>query len=368
MRRRKRAVGAVAGLLRARYGGDGVDLGGIETARWNEIITLASAQAVLPALAGGARNLPGGIDAAGDAGVFLTEMEDANHHRNSRLKDRLLAIGAALDKAGIAAVALKGAAFLLNDPVRATAWRFSHDLDILVATAAVEPAAKILTAMGYAESGLPYHTADQHHYPALIHADGETIVEIHGRLSPQPDFPLLPASRVLDGAEPTATDTALKVPGRENRLVHLIAHAQCFSLRYKRRIVLLRDFCDLMEISNGQSGVGAIDWGTIRDRFAKAGLEQELAGFLAAAELVMAPLFQAPTWAQDGQSWAQSALSGLSGRWRVRLRYAGERLAFFGKELALNPHRRRRAWATLTDAKLRRNFIDHIAAQWRNMR
>jgi hypothetical protein len=82
----------------------------------------------------------------------------------------------------------------------------------------------------------------------------------------------------------------------------------------------------------------------------------------------MTPQFEAPLWAEDGLSWAKSALSGLSGRWRVRLRYAGERLAYFSRELALNPHRRHLAKAMLTDAQLRRNFINNIVAQWRNMR
>jgi hypothetical protein len=366
MRWRERAANAVIALLRVRCGGNGIDPVEIETTLWNEIITLASAQAVLPALAGAVRNLSGGLDAAGDAGVFLAEMEDANDRRNSRIKDRLLDIGVALNKAGIPAVALKGAAFLLNDDT--AAWRFSHDLDILVPAEAVEPAVAILVAMDYADSGLPYRPADQHHYPALVHADGETIVEIHGRLSPQPDFPLLPAQRILQDARPALAATALKVPHRDDRLVHLIAHAQCFSLRYKRRIVLLRDFCDLMEIATGPDGAESFNWETIRRRFAAAGLQRELAGFLAAAEIVLAPQFKAPPWADAGRSWAKSALSGLSGRWRVRLRYAGERLAYFGRELTLNPRRRRRAWATLTDAQLRRNFIDHIAAQWRNMR
>jgi len=110
------------------------------------------------------------------------------------------------------------------------------------------------------------------------------------------------------------------------------------------------------------------DWETIRGRFAKTGLEPELAGFLAAAELVMAPLFQAPPWTDSGKSWAKSALSGLSARWRVRLRYASERLATFCRDLALDPRRRRQAWAMLTNAQLRRNFIDTITTQWRNMR
>jgi hypothetical protein len=368
MRRRERAANAVTFLLRARYGGDGIDFGRIETALWNEIITLASAQAVLPALAGAARNLPGGLDAAGDAGVFLAEMEDANYRRNSRLKNRLVDIGAVLDKAGIPAVALKGAAFSLNDPAGAAAWRFSTDLDILVPEAAVEPAAKILTVMGYAHPGLPYRPVDWHHYPALIHADGETVVEIHRRLLPQPNFPLLPAERVLENAQPALADTTIKVPYRDDRLIHLIVHAQCNSLRYKRRFILLRDVCDLMELVTSPDDAGRLDWETIHGRFAEAGLEAELAGFLAAAELVMAPQFEAPAWAEDGRSWAKSALSGLSGPWRVRLRYAGERLVYFGRELALNPRRRRLAWSMLTDAQLRRNFIENIAAQWRNMR
>ncbi len=355
-------------LVHARYGGTGIDLGQIETTLWNEIITLASAHAVLPALASAARNLPGGLDAAGDAGVFLAEIEDANDRRNSRIKDQLLAIGAALDKAGIPVVALKGAAFSLNDPAGAAGWRFSQDLDILVPAAAVELAANILAGMDYAHPGPPYRPVDWHHYPALIHADGETVVEIHRRLLPQPNFPLLPAERVLDNAQPALSDTTVKVPRRDDRLIHLIVHAQCNSLRYKRRFILLRDVCDLMELVTDTDDPERLDWEPIRAGFAEVSLEPELAGFLAAAEHVMAPLFKAPPWAEDGRSWAISALSGLSGSWRVRLRYAGERLVYFSRELALNSHRRRLAWSMLTDAQLRRNFINNIAAQWRNMR
>ena len=368
MRRRERSAKVVTALLRARYGGDGIDLGLIETALWNEIIALASAHAVLPALAGAARSLPGGLEAAGDAGVFLAEIEDANHRRNSHQNGRLLAIGAALDAAGIPAVALKGAAFLLDDRAGAAAWRFSQDLDILVPAAVVEPAARILVAMGYAGSGLPYRPEERHHYPPLLHADGETIVEIHGRLSPDPDFSLLPADSLLDDARPARADTAIKIPNRNDRLIHLIAHAQCNSMRYKRRFILLRDVCDLMELVTHADGAEHLDWEIIRHRFADAGLQPELAGFLAAAELVMAPLLEAPPWAENGRSWAKSAVSGLSGRWRVKLRYAGERLAYFARELASNPRRRQLAWAMLRDVKLRRNFIDTITAQWRNMR
>jgi hypothetical protein len=43
MRQRERAAQTVTALLRARYGGNGIDLGTIETALWNEIVAMASA-------------------------------------------------------------------------------------------------------------------------------------------------------------------------------------------------------------------------------------------------------------------------------------------------------------------------------------
>ena len=327
---------------------------------WEEVTEMASAGLVLPGMATGARALPGGLEALGEAGRFLAAMEAANAARNARLMRRLGEAAAALDAAGIAAVALKGAVFALEEPAQAP-WRFLGDLDLLVPLAQIEAAVAALAQLSYDAQGLPDLGEELHHYPPLHHADGGTLVELHTRLFPSAGNALLPPERLLAAARPLQDAPRLAVPPPEERMVHLIAHAQIANGRHQRRALSLRDTLDFAALMRR----GEIDLDSVLERFEAHGHGPAAAGFVVAMNRLLGEPYPLPLSTRPGAAWADAAIASLAAR-----RSVPRRLAWLAQDAGqlLHWHGWRRAWTGLRDPVRRRHFLQRKLFGWRTMR
>jgi hypothetical protein len=329
---------------------------------WEEVTAAASAGLVLPALASGARALPGGVEAFGEAGGFLAAMEAANAARNERLMQRLCQAAAALDAAGIPTVALKGAVFALQDPARAP-WRFLGDLDLLVPADGIGDAVAALTALSYDRGDVPDLGDELHHHPPLLHADGEAVVELHTRLFPSAGNALLLPERLLQMAEPASGFPGVAVPPAGDRMVHLIAHAQIANRRFARRTLSLRDALDFAVLMRKAE----IDLAAVLARFDAGGCGAAAAGFMLAANRILGEPFALPSSTRSDALWAEAAIASLAAPGGLARRLAWQWLVE-GAGRLLNREGRRRAWAGLRDPARRRHFLQRRLFGWRNIR
>jgi hypothetical protein len=360
MNDRQAAVDIVLALMQARAGRGRPALP--PDPSWEEVTAVASAGLVLPALAAGARALPGGLEALGDAGAFLAAMEASNAARNARLIARLGEAAAALRQAGIAAVALKGAVFALEEPGRAP-WRFLGDIDLLIPAERMDDAVAALQPLSYDAQGVADLGGELHHYPPLCHEDGETIVELHSRLFPGAGNALLPPDELLAIAKPAPSAPDVGVLPAAERMVHLIAHAQLANRRFQRRSVSLRDALDFGALMRR----GDLDLDAVGERFSAHGEAPAAAGFLVATNRLLAEPFPLSGWAMSGTAWADAAIGSLSDPAGVRRRVAWQWLRDQAT-LLLRKEGRRRAWTGLRDPERRRRFVQRKLFGWRNIR
>lgn len=358
MKARQAAVETVLALMRASLGGMQADLRPAADPPWEEVMAVASAGLVLPALAAGAR----GLEALGEAGPFLAAMEASNAARNGRLVQRLREAASALQERGIAAVGLKGAVFALEEPDCAP-WRFLGDLDLLIPADRMDDAVQALQGLSYSADGVPDLGGELHHHPPLAHADGETIVELHTRLFPRDGNGLLPPDQLLALARPAEAAPEVSVPPAADRMVHLIAHAQLANGRFRRRTVSLRDALDFAVLMRR----GDIDLHQVGERFEAHGHGPAAAGFLLAMNRLLADPFPLPGWTASGTVWADAAIGSLSAPAAVKRRIAWEWLRDQAARL-LRQEGRRRAWTGLRDPLRRRHFIQRKLFGWRNIR
>ncbi|MGE0708473.1 MAG: nucleotidyltransferase family protein [Planctomycetota bacterium] len=129
---------------------------------------------------------------------------------------------AALGAAGVRAAALKGpalAARLYPEP-----WaRSSHDLDLLVDAAGLEPALAALGELGYAvEEGPHERYARRHHHHLHLHREGAPLLELHFRAFTGCGITLA-AEPLLDRARPGPWGARVLAP--EDELLYLSLHA-----------------------------------------------------------------------------------------------------------------------------------------------
>lgn len=362
MKARQAAVETVLALIRAGLGKPDAGSHLPADPPWEEVMAFASAGLVLPALASGGRALPGGLEALGEPGRFLAAIEASNAARNARLMLRLREAAAALGGAGIAAVALKGAVFALEEPDCA-AWRFLGDLDLLIPGARMDDAVQTLQPLSYDDQGAADLGDELHHYPPLVHADGETVLELHTRLFPRAGNELLPPDELLALAQPAEAAPDVSVPPATERMVHLIAHAQLANGRYQRRTVGLRDALDFAALMRR----GDIDLDQVGERFRAHGHGPAAAGFMCATNRLLSEPFPLPRWTDSGANWADTAIGSFSAPGKMRRRVAWHWLVDQAA-LLLRKEGRRRAWTGLRDRDRRRQFVQRKLFGWRNIR
>ena len=223
--------------------------------------------------------------------------------------------------AGIRPVRLKGwhtiSAGWWPDPAERT----MTDLDVLVSLDRSDEASDILRGMGYVaiESG---HTSLADHELAPVRLPGHAgSVEVHLELLLKRWAGVLGADEVLDGDHQMSTTDAA---------THLIAHAQLQDESYLLGRVPWRALYELALLLQSDRR-SDIDWNLVRSRFADAGAERALDGFLWQSSM----LFGADVPPRSGRVPTRSRLA-LAVVDRPRLGAAFAWLAYLPRSLSAN--------------------------------
>ena len=213
-----------------------------------------------------------------DVHDYLDLLYEENARCNLHIREQCDHIGAALAEAGVAAVLLKGAAWLFEDgPARDD--RMMRDIDLLADGASIDAARTAIRSAGYRWSPRMRSEAGHIHDAPLIHPDGLVSVELHAEVTTR--------TRLLTGAEVVAAShpvaPGLRVPSSAHRIVHNVIHAQIFNGDHAGGVAGLRDSLDLARIACAH--LDTIDWITMAGDARRRGYFRQLSGAIHKAAL-----------------------------------------------------------------------------------
>jgi hypothetical protein len=238
---------------------------------WQRVVSVASAELVLPAFAAALEDLDliGALDQ--ELGAFLEAVHAANRERNGELRDELATAARALNRVGIEPVLLKGSLRLLDGLYPDDGWRMLRDLDLLLPEASLATARRALEAAGYAACGSRGE---------MRRREGACQIDLHtDLLNAARDLRLLPAVDVLNAARrATLGPVRVGIPAVEHQLVHLVGHGQIRHLGHACGRIPMRDRLEAAALVHW--GREAIDWQAVGARFSAAGFRRPLVSFL----------------------------------------------------------------------------------------
>ncbi|HZT04085.1 MAG TPA: nucleotidyltransferase family protein [Steroidobacteraceae bacterium] len=193
---------------------------------------------------------------------FLAEQHRHTLLRQRRIEELLATIHERSHSAGIAIVALKGAALLMGG-VYAAGERPMADLDLLVRPADVETAVAVLLALSYRDAG----TTWKHQgfdppgaEPRAVlgeHADNPIKIDLHHRVSER--LPLTPTDLTDLVFPPHAQPGLNGYPRAAALLVHVLAHAAGSMTHRGLRLIQV---CDVTRLARRMT---AADWDEVLD-------------------------------------------------------------------------------------------------------
>lgn len=318
---------------------------------WQGVVELASRELVTPTLHQTLRDK--GLLAAVPAEVrdYLEAVHGLNSERNRRIADQMVEITAALNRAGVEPVLLKGAAHLFADLHGDPAARMIGDIDLLVSSEQIDRAAAALAGIGYRAAGIEDMSyAEHHHRPPLMRADAVAPVELHT----EPLFPafgsLMSAQDVIGAARPvTIAGQRAWLPSTRHQIVLNIAHTQLSDRHYWSGQVSLRALIDLVRL-RAQPDAASV-WPEILDAFDRGGHGGACRAYLMLAERL---------FGQAAPTGFRPTLAARLACWRVELQRRSPRLMAIGAsygfhramlaELAATPVARRRVLGRLLHA------------------
>jgi hypothetical protein len=210
---------------------------------WPRLVTLSGVHLMTPAMAACLLDLAltGPLPPALEA--YLLATRAAATTRNDRLAAQLQEVARCLNGIEIAPVLLKGAIRLVDGLYPDPAWRFLHDLDLLIPAHRVAAAQTMLEAAGWQPVG---GEAEDGHHVTLVHPAAEVRLALHTAPLAEPYASLLPAARVLARARPLDLGPAtVAVPALEDQFVHLVAHGMLQHAFLFTGRCLLRDLVEL---------------------------------------------------------------------------------------------------------------------------
>jgi hypothetical protein len=211
---------------------------------WPRLVTLSGVHLMTPAMAACLLDLAltGPLPPALEA--YLLATRAAATTRNDRLAAQLQEVARCLNGIEIAPVLLNGAIRLVDGLYPDPAWRFMHDLNLLIPAHRVAAAQTALEAAGWQPVG---GEAEDGHHVTLVHPAAEVRLALHTAPLAEPYASLLPAARVLARARPLDLGPATAaVPALEDQLVHLVAHGMLQHAFLFTGRCLLRDVVELV--------------------------------------------------------------------------------------------------------------------------
>ncbi|MEZ5776217.1 MAG: nucleotidyltransferase family protein [Hyphomicrobiaceae bacterium] len=339
---------------------------------WEAVVALASAHLVLPALDAALRLAPDGdMDVPADARAFFADMAAANAARNRALADDLKRIADLLASAGIPVVALKGAAFILDDARRTAGkeplapWRFSSDLDLLVPPPRLHEAGACLVGAGYrpAADCEPFDPERDAHLPPLWSPGGTHTVELHGHL-----FAPGIARRLDEGILARSLEVAcgampMRIPAAADRIAIVLAHSQVHHRFHAARRILLRDLLDLSHLASPDGSALVADALTRLEPGSERDAARALV--LASSEIMAWPV-AGITFTAGDRAFVRAAIRRLEGsRLKRRVLAAVDDARIEARRLVAEPGRVRRLMSIAVSPQMVRSRISRRAGKRR---
>jgi hypothetical protein len=251
--------------------------------RWQELVSLSSRHLVTPALAWVIKDDPA---LPPDVRDYFAAIFELTTERNIGIQAALAETIAALNRAGIEPMLLKGAAGLAAALYPHHGARIFGDIDLLIRADRLSEASALLADIGFAPTPQPQWVALAHHHlPMHLHPGRIAGVELHREVLPPGHRALADAAAFFAGARmiDTRGGRAL-LPSPTDWAAHIIAHGQIIDGGYARGVPQLRQLLDLVMLRARDEA--RIDWQQLERRFGRARAGAVLRDALGLAELL----------------------------------------------------------------------------------
>jgi hypothetical protein len=233
--------------------------------------------------------------------VLATQFE-ANRRRNREIRSALLPMAAEAGKRGIELIALKGAAWVVEDPDGMAAWRSMVDFDVLVEPEHFGRMPSVLHDLGYYPASFATRFRNNFHHAPFQRRGDPATVEVHRHLGWRHE--LLDPAVVRGGAQ--LVGEGLWLPAPWCRAFHAVIHWQIQDCGLSRRTARLKD---IVEVSRFLAR-SDVDWGALLFHARRVGAEPACEAAVAlAAELLSAPVPNAIALTGRGRRHVRRALA-----------------------------------------------------------
>ncbi|MEO4040782.1 nucleotidyltransferase family protein [Hoeflea sp. CAU 1731] len=259
---------------------------------------------------------------------------------------------------------LKGACFIAEEDFKPQYWRFMCDFDFLVDECLLRGCVDALEAGGYRSLQSDYSISIDKHYPLMMKEGWPTGVELHTRCLRWPVQGLLDATELRKNATIMESEVGrFLIPSCNDRIIHLVLHAQLGSNFYRRRVFRLRDAVDFTKLCTS----GEPDLDVVHDRFIRAELEDHFLAFVRACEQVTGfSWYPAVKYSKRHSLWAETALKGLEKPETLKVYHIADWMRL-GLSVFANPGRWRGAVFSVTNRQRVKRHLERIVRQWRNL-
>lgn len=247
---------------------------------WPQLIAFASRELLAPALwvALCDQGLQGDPPAA--SADYLRRAHAVNAVRNTRIACELEGIIRTLNAVDIEPVLLKGAVDLVAPRYPDPAARILRDLDLLVPRAQCPRALAALAVAGYHEKSDWLET----YFHELARPRAMAPIDLQWYVGGQRD--VLAPEQACGGAVTMAQGgLRFRVLSPAHQVVHNVLHSELQDRGSKSRFVWLRQLLDLATICRHHEQ--QLDWGQVRHRFARIGIEEVLIARLHMAQQLL---------------------------------------------------------------------------------
>jgi hypothetical protein len=279
---------------------------------WGALLDAASAHRLLPAVwralrGRGMADLPPRLIRPDSPLAIVRDAYGSNAARVADLRCQLNDVLRVLGGAGIAALPIKGAHWMVAGLHPHLAARVTIDLDIVVPAEQASAAQRALCDRGYRPAPGPAGDEPADHHLEPLYAPGRLgSIELHREPMVAFRRPLISADELWAGASTVVADgNATQVPSATHLIVLLIGHALLQDDGARLLEIPLRALHDLALL--GERAVARADWAAVGAHFDRVGPGGRiaLAGFGAAASDLFG--IELPVAARGGRAWLRAA-------------------------------------------------------------
>ena len=307
---REKTLSALIAMMRLVRGCKRTNVGEIiAAAKPEHIVSMASAHKLMPSIAPAFELSQVKEFVDPELAEFFQFLRRKNAARNEVFLDQLSNLAIGFENRGLEPpVTLKGISFLL-DGTDDSSDRFMQDIDLLVAPNTLDVVIDAMKEMNYTVlKGVEFNPQTELHYPAFVHPDYDSSVEVHFRLCQSDKInwlkwdDLMPISNLIHLSKGT-----IYLPNNEWRLSHLAYHSQVNGHYYNRRIIALRDCLDYFDLVTRQD----VDLASVRTNFIEIHALKEFDGLAAFAGSLFDGLQPVDNITSGGRRWASQSRSVL---------------------------------------------------------